>query len=214
MYDLPPRLAAVAALVPAGQSVADIATDHALLPAWLLKRGLVPRAIGIDDKAAPLEQARARLRRRGIAVELRQGWGCQPLREGEVSTITVAGIGGELMTRILEDVPPGVKRLVLQPNTEAALVRAWLATHGWEIDAETLLRDGRWFATFTAGLGEPGASSEADFAWGRPEVHRDLPLLRARLDEVERRLRRLPLTPPVAQELGWLAEVRGRSGVG
>ena len=48
------RLSAIAALVPAGVPMADIGTDHGLLPMYLVQSGRVPRAIGIDDKLEPL----------------------------------------------------------------------------------------------------------------------------------------------------------------
>ncbi|MBO5727413.1 MAG: tRNA (adenine(22)-N(1))-methyltransferase TrmK, partial [Oscillospiraceae bacterium] len=56
--ELTPRLLAAAQLVPPGAAVADIGTDHAYLPVWLLKQGRVRYAIAADLRSGPLERAR------------------------------------------------------------------------------------------------------------------------------------------------------------
>ena len=42
--ELSPRLRSVAELVPRGARFADVGTDHAYLPVWLLQRGVISRA--------------------------------------------------------------------------------------------------------------------------------------------------------------------------
>ena len=56
--ELTPRLRAVADLVPEGARLADVGTDHAYLPAWLLQQGRIARAIVSDLRAGPLSRAR------------------------------------------------------------------------------------------------------------------------------------------------------------
>ncbi|HRI08373.1 MAG TPA: tRNA (adenine(22)-N(1))-methyltransferase TrmK, partial [Nannocystaceae bacterium] len=58
---LSPRLQAIAAMIPRGAVIADVGTDHALLPAWLVARGLAPRAIASDRAPGPLRAARRSL---------------------------------------------------------------------------------------------------------------------------------------------------------
>lgn len=119
------RLGALADLVTPGAPMADIGTDHAQLPSALVRGGIVPSAIGIDIHGAPLQAAAKTV---APAVTLRQGDGLQPLRDGEVHTVVIAGMGGERIRRIVDaGVPAGVKRLVLQPNTDWPGVRAWIA---------------------------------------------------------------------------------------
>ncbi|MFN7142643.1 MAG: tRNA (adenine(22)-N(1))-methyltransferase [Myxococcota bacterium] len=183
------RLAAVAALVPEGRPVADIGTDHGRLPAWLVASGRVPRAIGIDDKEAPLAGARRMVARFGLDVALRQARGCAGLAAGEVATVTVAGMGGASIVDIVAGAPDGVERVVLQPNNGEAAVRAWLGAHGWAIDAEHAVWDrGRWFAVLRAGRGEGVFHDGADLAYGRVAVHVDRDALRGRLEADAQRL--------------------------
>lgn len=188
---LSPRLAAIAALVPPGRAMADIGTDHGRLPASLLAGGHVPRAIGIDDKPRPLAGARAR----GGALELRLGSGCRPLAPGEVHTLTLAGMGGRLIARILAEGTAGAARLVVQPNGGEGALRAWLAGNGWIIDVERIVEDGgRLFAIFAA-LRSQGTSrtppDAAELAYGAVHLHLDRATLARRLRDDEARLRAL-----------------------
>ena len=60
------RLAACAALVTPGGVVCDVGTDHAYLPAELLRRGQCTRAVATDIHAGPLEAAKRTLTEAGV----------------------------------------------------------------------------------------------------------------------------------------------------
>ncbi|MDP2315237.1 MAG: class I SAM-dependent methyltransferase [Pseudomonadota bacterium] len=206
---LSPRLAAVAALVPAGRPMADIGTDHGRLPAFLVASGRVPRAVGVDDKAGPLAVAQALGAALGLgdALEYRLGAGCEGLVG--VDTVTVAGMGGPLIARILEGArAAGARHIVLQPNTGEADLRGWLGENGWAIVAEQLVVDrGRRFVVLAAVDGETGPPlDEVDLTYGVAALHRDPSALAARLDEDEKRLREL-----LARHAGERAESALRS---
>lgn len=57
--ELSPRLQGVAEMIPEGARLADVGTDHAYLPAWLLQNGRIPSAIASDVREGPLSRARA-----------------------------------------------------------------------------------------------------------------------------------------------------------
>ena len=57
-FKLPPRLAAIAALVPDGARLADVGTDHALLPIRLLLDGKIQSAVATDIRPGPLSRAK------------------------------------------------------------------------------------------------------------------------------------------------------------
>lgn len=171
------RLAAIAELVPAGRVLADIGTDHALLPAALVLRGVVPRALACDRAAEPLARARATIERLGLEdrIALRLGEGLAALTSGEAETAVIAGVGAATVLQILEEGGAdrrGVRRLVLQPNCLPGLpgcglagVRRWLVAHGLAIVDERLVEDrGRFYTAIAAepgGRGDPGWSRAA-----------------------------------------------------
>ena len=87
-----------------GKPSADIGTDHALVPIWLLKKEICPFVILSDVRPGPLEKARLNLETAGIdpaCYELRLGSGLEVLKEGEVASVIIAGMGGELICSFL-----------------------------------------------------------------------------------------------------------------
>lgn len=163
---LSPRLFKIASLVPEKTVVADIGTDHALLPVYLVATGKCPRAIASDSRPGPLEAARATVSAFGVAgqVDLRLGYGLTVLSPREADVVVLAGMGGETILACLErsrEVLGGVERLVLQPMTAAARVRRWLLARGFRLAAEELVREGdRIYEIIAAEPGEePPVSS-------------------------------------------------------
>ena len=163
------RLMAVARLVPEGHAVADVGTDHGLVPLWLLRQSRVSRMIACDRREAPLDGARARLAE--TQAEIRLGDGLGVLVPGEVQTVILAGMGGRRMIQIFEegqDVWSGLECLVLQPQRETPSLRRWLVKRGWHLVEESVVLDRGRFYTVMAW--KPGAVarvwSDLEFQFG------------------------------------------------
>ena len=129
--ELSRRLQAVAAMVTAGYTLADIGTDHAYIPIYLVEHQIVPRAVAMDINEGPLDRARAHVEKHGLTgqIALRLSDGMKELRPGEAQSAVIAGMGGALMIRILQDSKETVESLrecILQPQSEIAKVRAFL----------------------------------------------------------------------------------------
>ena len=145
------RLARIAEFVPRGLVAADIGTDHALLPVYLVREGISPRVIACDLCAGPLESATANvlLYKLAKSIEIRQGDGLQPLAPGEAEVIVIAGMEGAKIKDILEDSPArldGVSRMILQPQEGAPLVRRCVVEQNWQIiDEELVLENDRYY---------------------------------------------------------------------
>ena len=129
--------------------MADIGTDHGFLPLSCVQKGIVPFAIAGDVNPGPLEKARENMRLSGIdpaLCPLRLGSGLSVLAPGEVSTVVIAGMGGELIADILAKEPEicrSVRRFILQPRTRSGELRTWLWQNGWRIAEEHLVREKR-----------------------------------------------------------------------
>ena len=140
------RLQAVASLVPQGSRFADIGTDHAYLPVWLLEQGVIASAVAGDIAAGPCQAARTTVAMHGAAssIAVRQGSGLAVLRPGEADCIAICGMGGSTIISILAAdmaVAKGAQRLLLQPMAGAAALRRWLVAQGWCITREALVDD-------------------------------------------------------------------------
>lgn len=99
------RLSAVAAMVTPGMVLADIGTDHAYIPIDLVERGVIPRAIAADVNPGPLFRAEEHIREHGLddRIATRLCDGLTAFEAGEVQSIVIAGMGGALTVRILQD---------------------------------------------------------------------------------------------------------------
>jgi len=125
--------------------MADIGTDHALVPTYLRFHGRVPNAIASDLRQGPLDAAACTLQRWNIrGVDLRRGSGLEVLRPAEVETAVIAGMGGHTIRRMLDRSPAAVASLdslVLQPNTEWSATRSLILERGWTLADESLVED-------------------------------------------------------------------------
>ena len=158
--ELTPRLGQIAAWIRPGAHLADVGTDHAYLPVWLTLQGRVASAIASDLRLGPLDRARQTGRRYGVEgrITYRLGNGLSAVRPEECDTIVIAGMGGENIAQILARAPwtaDGGHTLLLQPQSRAEVLRAFLAEHGYAIRREALVRDrGFLYPVMEAGAGE------------------------------------------------------------
>ncbi|WP_107841440.1 tRNA (adenine(22)-N(1))-methyltransferase [Metasolibacillus meyeri] len=141
------RLAKVASFVPTGAVVADIGSDHAYLPCYLVQKGIISQAVAGEVVKGPYESARRQVRAEGLAnqIQVRLADGLAAVEQGDhVDTITIAGMGGPLIVSILEKHPEvlrSVTRLILQPNIHAKVIRQWALAQGWAILDEVILEE-------------------------------------------------------------------------
>ncbi|WP_256760204.1 class I SAM-dependent methyltransferase [Cohnella sp. WQ 127256] len=161
------RLSALADWVPQGARFADIGTDHALLPVFLAQQGKISFAVAGDVHEGPVEAAKSQVSYAGLeqVVHVRLGDGMAVLSPDEVDTVTIAGMGGSLMARILDQAGEslnGVTTLVLSPHVAEDLVRRWLDQHDYALDQEMLLEeDGVIYTLMRAKLMPDSAEAQA-----------------------------------------------------
>lgn len=130
------RLLSCAQFVRQGACFADIGTDHAYLPLFLLKSGRIDRAVCADINAGPLESAKRNAADEGcldkISFHLTDG--AEGLSSLGITDYAICGMGGELISAIISRAPhlacSGV-RLILQPMTKQAHLRRFLAESGF-----------------------------------------------------------------------------------
>lgn len=170
--ELTARLQSVADQVPQGAVLADIGTDHAYLPVWLLLNRRITSAIAADLRKGPLERARETAAMYGVAsqISFRLCDGLAAIGAEETDTIAIAGMGGETIAAILAAAPwtRQNKLLLLQPMTSFPDLRLWLQQNGYCIEKETISREGkRLYSCLTVRAGEMEPLSPAELWVGR-----------------------------------------------
>lgn len=154
------RLLTVADMVRQDATFADIGTDHAYLPLFLLDEGRISHAFCSDINRGPLDSAVRNARERGR--ESRMTFiltdGAAALSGRGITDYAICGMGGELIADIIDRAPQlrdGSVNLILQPMTRQAHLRRYLAAAGFSVSKESYSFDGGKYyvcllATYTA----------------------------------------------------------------
>jgi len=161
LFQLDPRLAKCAEML-RGVPLADIGTDHAYLPVFLAVQGRIPSAVAADLREGPLAAAKKTIARFHVEtiVEARLSDGLAAVRPEEAEDIVIAGMGGELIARILSEAPwlkAEGKRLVLQPMTTAEILRSFLRESGFAVRREEAVAAGGKFYTVLCAEYDPAS---------------------------------------------------------
>lgn len=139
--ELDSRLKACADFVRKGSVAADIGSDHAYLPIYLVKNGICPSAVASDINKGPVERARINIMVAGLSAKITTllADGLDKACALSPDDIIIAGMGGELIRDII-DASDYVKneklRLILQPMTMPEVVRSYLCEKGFNIIGE------------------------------------------------------------------------------
>lgn len=177
------RLETIASLVPKGSIVADIGTDHGYIPIFLVSEGICPSAYAMDVRKGPLERAREHVKEYRLEeqITLRLSDGLKRLNPGEADTIVIAGMGGGLVCRILEEgrhVWENTKRFILSPQSELSFVRAYLEKNGFAILREEMLKEeGKYYVVMEVGHGSMELSRACYYEFGKNLIQEKHPVL-------------------------------------
>ena len=219
------RLKAVAKLVGQGDAVCDVGTDHGYIPIYLLRSGVKKRALAMDINEGPLLRAREHVIENGLEgyIDMRLSDGLSALGEGEADSVVIAGMGGNLMIRILENdfsKLEAVKELILQPQSDVERVRRYVRNHGFVIDEQDMVEeDGKFYMMFRCVHRKDGGvcfeecedngRQRAYDRYGEHLMKRNDPVLRKYLKKEERQIQKIKESLSVSGDSG-KAEKRKR----
>lgn len=171
--ELSRRLGAVASFVEKGWVLADIGTDHGYIPIWLVENKICPKAFAMDVGKGPLERAKEHITGHGLGnyIETRLSDGLGALAPGEADCMIAAGMGGNLIIKILEEGSEVLEKMqacILQPQSEIAKVRQYLYEHGYRSAAENMVEeDGKYYPMMKMIKGREEPYLEEEYAYGR-----------------------------------------------
>lgn len=194
MIKLNSRLARCADSV-SGCCVIDVGTDHGYLPCFLVESGTCRSAFACDIAEGPLFAAKKHIEELGLAdrvfAVLSDGLKSLPEAANAATDIVIAGMGGEMIIKILADGGEFSKsrRLILQANTRVSALRRWLFENGFDIPNESAVRDGRFIYTVICAefSGDRRTPSELECITGKlcPDVPIDKEYLEAEIARLE-----------------------------
>ncbi|MFD0943569.1 tRNA (adenine(22)-N(1))-methyltransferase [Savagea faecisuis] len=167
MMELSKRLQYVASYVPEGVRLADIGSDHAYLPCYLMERGQIEHAVAGEVVKGPFESAERNVREHGFSdkIDVRLANGLQAIHEEDaIHTVTIAGMGGPLIAQILESGEKHlatVERIIAQPNIHARPIREWAVSNNWKLIDEAIMKeDGKIYEILVLERGEATYSED------------------------------------------------------
>lgn len=189
MIHLSNRLRMNAAFVTPGNRLADVGTDHGYIPIVLVQEGRIPSALAMDVNVGPLERAKEHIQEFQLesSIHTRLSDGVQALHPGEADSVLIAGMGGALMIRILEqgkEVLTTVKELILQPQSEIDDVRHYLEHAGYVIAGEDMVcEDGKYYTAMRAVHGSMHYDTQIEYQYGSLLLQEKHPVLKQYLEK-------------------------------
>lgn len=140
------RLSMIYNLLPEGEILCDVGTDHCKLAVYAVKQGRVPAALATDLRPGPLAAARKTVEAHKMAdkiqLMLSDGFLNIPQRLfDKIGCFVIAGMGGELIESILSRRLTD-KRLVLQPMSAVYELERYLSQNGYAVEKRVFCRDG------------------------------------------------------------------------
>lgn len=171
--ELTPRLYEVAEKIGFTEVLCDVGCDHAYLPIYLVNKGLIKTAYACDVREGPLEAAKKNINKNNLDDKIFTvlSDGLEKVKDKEISCISICGMGGNLMSRILSDgilCAKKADKLILQPMTEIEVLRKFLYENGFVIYDESLAKeDRRYYNIICAKKGIEEKSDIFDFYFGK-----------------------------------------------
>lgn len=238
------RLMQVADFVNSGSRIADIGTDHGFVPVYLAQTGRIKSALAMDVGKGPLERAKEHIREYEAwvkasqeagsrtafcPIEARLSNGLQELKPGEADTVIIAGMGGELEIRILEEgrhMWDSVNHWILSPQSDLDQVRQYLEANGFVIMDEAMVKEeGKFYTIMSVGRGKMEYGSQTEYRYGRRLMEKKDPVLKEYLDKEMQRVQgicrelkgserkamtegQLRAYEALMQELAWIKEAQ------
>lgn len=144
--NLSERLIHIINMIPKCNCLADIGTDHGFIPIYSIQNNIASHAIATDINNGPIRVANKNINKYDLSdkIETRVGPGLSTLKSKEADIIVVAGMGGVLISEIIEahiEIAKNSRWLILQPVQYPEVLRKYLLNAGFNIVDEDIVKD-------------------------------------------------------------------------
>lgn len=183
------RLKEIVNLVKENSIVADIGTDHGYIPVELIKSNKSKKVIGTDISKPSLQKMIDYVAMEGLEdkIEGRVGNGLEVIKPYEVDTVIIAGMGGLLISEILDkdvDKTSSINNFILQPMIAADELRKYLLENSFKIEKNILLKEnGRFYEIIYAKIGKDRVENEIEYEIPLEYIEEKHPLIREFIEE-------------------------------
>jgi len=187
MAELGNRLKTMADYIKAGETMADIGTDHGFLPLYLWEKKICPKVIMTDISAGSLNKARAAFPGQPPGADFRLGDGLTLLAPGEVDAVVIAGMGGVLITEILsQDMEKTISfsKFIMQPRNGSGKLRYFLDKAGFAIISENLAEEGKFICEIIVAKPPKKVGKVPSLAGYKKEAKYEMPYLPVKNEEL------------------------------
>ncbi|WP_297813423.1 class I SAM-dependent methyltransferase [uncultured Finegoldia sp.] len=167
------RLEEIINLVDKNSIVADIGTDHGIVPYELVKQNISKKVIASDISEKSLIKLKEKLEYldNPEKIILNVSDGLSNLKEYQVDTIIISGMGGNLIKDIIENdlkVAKSANTLILGANNSLSTLRKFLHQNSFEIIKEVdLFENDKYYQIIKAKVGKQLFSDEMEYEFGK-----------------------------------------------
>ena len=157
----------------------DVGTDHGYLPIHMAENGYKGKIFASDVNADPLNKAIRNAKEAGLSdkIDFFLCDGLEKCPRDEIDTIVVAGMGGDMIVKILDEgywCMSSDYKLILQPMSKQEILRYWLVYNDFEINHELQLEEnGTIYQIIVATFGGKTKLNDAELYIGSYNLARD-----------------------------------------
>ena len=145
------RLNEIISFIEKEDKVADIGTDHGFVPNFIVNEKISSYVVSSDISENSLKKSIELTKEYSNEDKIfnRVGAGLSVLNKNEVDTVIIAGMGGILISEIIEEdfeIARNLKKLILQPMQAQRDIRIYLYSKGFSIvDEKIIYEDRKYF---------------------------------------------------------------------
>ena len=139
------RINGIGQMIQKGMVVADIGTDHAFLPVYLIENDICEKVYACDVADGPLEAARKTIAERNMDEEIiviqSDGFDCVP---DDANVAVLAGMGFYTVEGIFErniEKLDQFKQIIIEVNRNVKEMRQYISEHHYTIQNEEIIYD-------------------------------------------------------------------------
>lgn len=180
------RMSAICALLENSDRVADVGCDHGYVAIELVRNKKTKRAICSDVRKAPLEKAKLHIQEALLDeyIECRLSDGLKNYEPSEVDAVIIAGMGGPLIQKILDEssqVVADIEQFILSPQSDIENFRRYLYNNKMNIETECIIKeDNKYYFIMKARHNTEKVKdlSDLEYKYGKGLLDKKDPILR------------------------------------